>query len=267
MMLFDLANYRDARRRTVQMIKATHDWERTEGFIADGIICPETYARQSVRILCVLAESYGYAECGEVDVEGQLTGDVLGVGNPAVRSSRGLPSLLWLLHRSWEIGRAVTREEFPGLFTVNDANTSLLQGTLAKVGWLNVKKASRHEGTRMDPAEVYDHGVRNREILREQIEAICPDLMIVCGAVVSRALHGLNLLGTGAELGRKWRVQRTDDGRWLLEVCHPRNWWGYEKLYQRFRGVHEQLRHVQPGRLPPRPSPTAAVAPPGFTGG
>jgi hypothetical protein len=42
-------------------------------------------------------------------------------------------------------------------------------------------------------------------------------------------------------------AQRTTGGRGSksnflsVEVSHPRNWWGYKKLYQRFEEVYAQI--------------------------
>jgi len=64
-MQFDKAAYKAQKAEIVSLIKASHQWETTEGFIADGVICPEVYEQQDLRILCILAESYGYEGCKE----------------------------------------------------------------------------------------------------------------------------------------------------------------------------------------------------------
>lgn len=242
-MHFDKAAYRFAKERIVKMIQDTHDWENTEGFIADGVICPDEYEKEPVRILCILAESYGYSEEGMVNIETQSVDDIMGLTNTAVQTPRKLATLLWLLLRSFEGGTKVTWEEFPDdLFQVNPENTALLQKTLSKIAWINVKKASQPDGTEMDPEEVYTHALRNKEILREQIQEIAPHLIIVCGEVVFRALHEAKLLGPEVVLARKWQIQEVKDGPWVLEVSHPSTWWGYEKLYKRFEEIYDQMQ-------------------------
>ena len=238
---FDKSVYQTARSRVIELIKSSHDWEKTEGFIADGIICPDEYERQRLRILCVLAESYGYAEEGVIDIETQLVDDVMGLGNSSVQTPRKLATLLWLLLTSLTSGEKVQWEDLPCLFQVNPDYTSILQTTLSKVAWINVKKASRAEGTSMEPEEVYAHALRNREVLRGQLEAIAPHLLIVCGEVPFRALHEAQLLGPEIELGQKWRIQQTEAGPGVLEVTHPSSWRGYEKLYERFGQIYSQL--------------------------
>lgn len=92
-MNFDKTAYRTSKDRVIQLIKASHDWENTEGFIADGVIDPDVYALQHLRVLCVLAESYGYDDCGMTDIEDQPHSDLMGVGNPEVKTPRRMAAL------------------------------------------------------------------------------------------------------------------------------------------------------------------------------
>ncbi len=247
-MHFNKAEYKIAKDRIIRLIQDSHDWKKTEGFIADGVICPDVYEKQPMRILCVLAESYGYDECEMTDIEAQLTEDIIGVSNGAVKTTRILPSLLWLLQRSFENGAKVAWEEFFDLrlLTVNTKNTTLLQITLSKVAWINVKKASRSEGTEMDSEEVYTHALKNQEILREQIQAIAPHLMIVCGETAFRALHHMKLLGSEVTVGKKWQFQGAEGEPRVIEVSHPcprgRDWRGYEQIYENFERIYNQIQ-------------------------
>lgn len=238
---FDPLEYRQQMQCCHEMIQATHDWEGEEGFIADGVICPEVYATQPLRILCVLAESWGYEHCGMTNIERQPADDIFGLANRKAQTPRKLAALLWLLQQSLERGTAITRDEFPRLFTINQANTAALQNTLSKVAWLNIKKASHADGTAMIDAEVAEHAARNGPILRKQIEAIKPDLIIIGGNITFISMHRLKLLPDGVEMGRKWQVQQPADGPTILEVTHPRSWWGYKKLYNHFLQVYETL--------------------------
>ena len=110
---FDKAAYRAAKDRIVELIKNSHDWKNTEGFIADGVICPDEYEKQSVRILCILAESYGYDGCEVTCIETQPTDDVLGLGSSTVQTPRKLSTLLWLLQQSFEQGFKVKWDAMP----------------------------------------------------------------------------------------------------------------------------------------------------------
>lgn len=223
------------------MIKATHDWEGDEGFIADGVICPEIYAQQSLRILCVLGESWGYEHCGMTPIENQPSKDILGLGNPKAQTPRKLGTFLWLLQKSLQQGHMIEWDEFPSLFTINPEHTAQLQSTLSKIAWINLKKASRPNSTRMVNAEVTEHATRNEAIVRKQIQAIKPHLMIIGSSVVFLSMHRMGLLPKGIEVQRVWQLQEPGNAAAALEVTHPASWWGYQKLYDRFTGFYQSF--------------------------
>lgn len=238
---FDRVAYLAANDRIIALIKNSHNWQDTEGFIADGVICPDEYEKQTMRILCILAETYGYDGCGMTSIEAQCNEDIMGLANKAVQTPRKLSTLLWLLQRSFEQESKVERHDMPHLFSISKENTDLLQKTLKKVAWINVKKASQPSGSKMDSEEVRTHALRNQGILQQQIQTISADLIIVCGEVVFRALHEMNLFGSEVVLGRKWEIQSGNGGQRVLEVSHPSTWRGYEKLYGRFESIYAQL--------------------------
>src|ERR1035441_7476212 len=145
-----------------------------------------------------------------IDIEDQGKDDILGLRNRTVQTPRRLATLLYLLQRSSESGVKVTPEEwkeFPRLLAPSDEkSTAILQDALSKVAWINVKKASNGNGTKLDAAECGAHASRNKEILRQQIEAIAPNLIIVCGEDAFRALCEMGLLGPNTVMARKWRM-------------------------------------------------------------
>lgn len=93
-MPFSTDSYHLNKKLIIDQIKAIHDWENTEGFIADGVINPEIYADQPLKILVLLGESYGYSECEVVDIEDQTEEDVLGVGHPNRQTSKKVSALV-----------------------------------------------------------------------------------------------------------------------------------------------------------------------------
>ncbi len=243
-MNFDLENYRKAKNRITDLLKATHD-PYTEGFIDDGIICPEVYAKQSYRILCILAESYGYDKSGVTDIQDQGKDDVLGLGK-GVPTVQRFAIVLYLLQRSLERGSKVSHEEwnaFPRLLNLSPENVQTLQDALAKIAWVNVKKASRPDVTKLNSAEVRDHALRNKEALREQIDAIAPDLIFICGEDAFRSIHALGVLGPNLQLARKWQIQAGLGSQKVLEITHPSylEWAGYENLYATFERIYDQI--------------------------
>jgi hypothetical protein len=75
-MKFDKQQYLNDRQQVIQLIKNTHKWDTTEGFIADGIINPAIYEGEKIKILVLLAESYGYHKDGMIDIEDQPEEDI-----------------------------------------------------------------------------------------------------------------------------------------------------------------------------------------------
>lgn len=246
-MNFDKTAYRASKDRVIQLIKASHDWENTEGFIADGVIDPDVYALQPLRVLCILAESYGYDECGMVDIEDQPQSDLMGVGNPEVKTPRRMTALLRLLLLSAERGGAkVPQDEWyqmPRLLSTDGKAVAIHQDTLSKVAWINVKKASNPRSTQLDSEEAQAHAVRNKTILQEQIATTAPHLMLVCGRDAFASLLRLGLLGSETSEGKLWQLQCMPDDTRLMQVSHPAyfpDWGSYEAIYRNYERLHEQ---------------------------
>lgn len=242
-MQFDKAAYKTAKERIINLIKSSHDWEKTEGFIADGVICPDVYGVQSMRILCVLAESYGYEECEMVDIEEQPSKDHLGVGNSVVKTPRRLAVMLRLLFRSLESSSKIPREDMLELLGTDAESVALNQETLSKIAWINVKKASNPE-TRLDAEKAQQHAERNRDILQEQIATISPHLILICGRDAFASLLHMGLLGPSACEGKSWQLQSIPYGAKFIQISHPAypaDWNSYDAIYRNYERIHEQL--------------------------
>lgn len=209
-MNFDKTAYQASRERVIRLIKASHDWENIEGFIADGVINPEVYASQPLRVLCVLAESYGYDECGMLDIEDQPHSDLMGVGNPEVKTPRRMAAMHRLLFLSVQRnGAKVPRGEWdqmPPRLGTGAETIALHQETLSKIAWINVKKASNSRGTQLASEEAQAHALRNKAILQEQIASVAPHLMLVCGSDAFASLLDLGLLGPETDTAELWQL-------------------------------------------------------------
>lgn len=225
------------------LIKKTHDWNNTEGFISDGIINPEIYSRQKLKILVILAESYGYNEDGETNIEDQLGKDILGLGNPKVQTIRKLASLFWLIHKSFASGNLISIKDFVDneFFKTTQRNYCELQEALLRVAWINVKKASNPQ-TKMDEGKVYSDALKNKEILSRQINSISPDLVIVCSNVVINSIYDSGILGMNYTK-EKYVIQTNNSGLKVLNVNHPACYsdWSYSGLYEIAEIVYSSL--------------------------
>ncbi len=248
-MQFDKNNYRLEREKAINLIKKTHDWENTEGFIADGIISPDIYADQKLKVLVVLAESYGYDGSRLVDIEDQIENDILGISHPKRQTPKKISTLLWLLFQSIDTGKEMKWEDFPSLLETNEINYERLQNVLCRIAYINVKKASKpiesfgNGATRLIYGEIYSSCIRNQEILELQIASIHPDLIIVCSDSVYDGMYDLSLLGEQIELNRKYVIQVNEHGQKIIHVNHPSYLqdWGYKGIFETYQFIYKSL--------------------------
>ncbi len=246
---FQKQHYLASKTKVIEMIKETHpSWETTEGFMMDGVFCPEVFEAQTLKVLVILGESYGYGDQGDAYdyVDQAIDNDMIGLQNSGVQTPRKVAALLWLLLGSLKAGKPIEDSQWPYQFQINPENMSQLQGVLSRIAWINVKKASNNSGsTRQDYGEIYSNAERNKEILRLQISSIAPDLMIVCSDAVFDGLFDNGLLGEGIETGKKWEVQTNHVGQRIMQVNHPSYFrdWGYEGVYGTFEILYRSIKH------------------------
>lgn len=248
-MQFDRTKYLVARQEVIDLIKQTHKWELDEGFIADGIICVDNYEKQELKILVVLAESYGYSHSKMVDIEEQLEEDIMGVGNPDVKTPKKVATLLWLLFESLETGRKVEYEAFPELLQTSESNYEELQSVLSKIAWINVKKASKiiddedNTTTRLDYMEIYNSCNRNKELLDIQIQSIQANLILLFSDPVIHSLYDNRLLGSGFDRNSKYVVHTNESGQVIMNLRHPNYLrdWSYDEIYETYMILYRHL--------------------------
>ena len=243
-MNFNKEIYKQEKARVIELIKKTHDWQNTEGFIADGIINPEVYERERIKILVILAETYGYDGNGETDIEDQPNNDFMGISSSLVQTPRKMASLLWLLLNSLDRDSKIDLNEFSEseLFKVNNKTITELQKVMSRIAWINVKKASQPIGTDQDYVEIYNNAFRNEEILSIQLKSIAPDLVIVCSKPVIDSLYEMEIFGTGID-DKKNKIQKTSNGQRIINVNHPRYFrdWGYVGIYKIFETIYSSF--------------------------
>ncbi|MBY0534898.1 MAG: hypothetical protein K2P88_03530 [Chitinophagaceae bacterium] len=248
-MKFDRLKYKQTRQEIINLIKQTHAWEIDEGFIADGIICPDIYEKEELKILVILAESYGYSHSQIVCIEEQPNEDFMGVGNPKVQTPKKIAALLWLLFKSIEHGQEIEWRDFPEFLQTSDNNYTELQYALSKIAWINIKKASKiiddedNNTTRLDYQEIYNAGTRNKNIIELQIDSIAPDLIIVFSNPVIHCLYDNKILGDGIDRHTKYKIQINSAGQKIIYMNHPSYLadWGYERIYETFRILYKGL--------------------------
>jgi hypothetical protein len=245
-MNFTIEAYYETKSKIVEQIKSTHDWQNSEGFIADGIICPATYAAEPIKILSILAESYGYEGSGCVDIEEQPDSDLMGLTNSTVKTPRRLATMLYILTTSLKRGAKITKEEWhdiPYLLQITKEHTEILQSTLSKIAWINVKKAS-NPNTRKDSSLVRSHARKNREILKNQIDSVYPDFILIFGNDVFSSLLELNLIPSTCIQGKAGIIQK-HEGKMYVELSHPASsqWMGYSGIYDIYENIFDQIQN------------------------
>ena len=247
-MTFDKVKYEQSKNKVIELIKQRlPNWESTEGFILDGVICPDIYENEKLKILVILAESYGYDKEKITNIEDQPDDDLLGVKNPKVQSPRKIGTLLWLLFNSLEQGKIIPLDELPNLFTINDDNYGKLQNEISKIAYLNVKKASKNVGlsrdTRMDEVEIYNCCKINKEILQLQIDSICPDLIIAFSDPVINGLIDNSILETNVQR-KKYLMQSNSMGQKIMFMRHPSYFrdWTYDEIYETYLILYASLK-------------------------
>lgn len=154
-----------------------------------------------------------------------------------------------MLLQSYKEGREFTDDDFPYLFQNKKEHIKELQSALATAAWVNVKKASKHieefgnDATRQDYIEVYRSAIKNKDILRSQIETISPDLMIVCSYPVFDSLYDMKLLGAGIAKNKKYVVQINDLNQKVIQVDHPSYYtkWNYKGILELYQTIYRSL--------------------------
>ncbi|MDD5020924.1 MAG: hypothetical protein PHR82_02165 [Endomicrobiaceae bacterium] len=257
--MFNIDTYAKSKQDVIDIIKSTHDWEHTEGFIADGLIDPIEYDKTQNKIIVFLSESYGYDECRMKDITEQSEYEpksnpkdekynLLGIGHRNKQTSNKIPILLWYIHNHFNDDIV---KESDGYLKKNDSmlkktieNKKQLQNALKKSGWINVKKASKHieenakNKTRQNYNEIYNAVEKNREILTEQLNSTSPNLIIACGNPVIDGLIDNGIIPL-KQKKIKNKLMIIENGQKIFFVSHPSYFkdWNYNNIYNMYKEI------------------------------
>jgi len=253
-MAFNIEAYTISRRRMIEELKKRHKYE---SLLLDGVICSSVFVRQPIRILCVLAEPYGYQGediVSRPDVEDMLNhagdtenNDVLGLGAGKVKAPKWIATLLLLIQQTLKqdkevISREEWRNEWPYLLS-KDVEYEKKLTALSKVAWVNLKKVCNPE-SRLVSADMRDHARENKDLLTEQIKSIDPHVSLVCGCDAITMAIELQLFGPDVASGKPNVLQATGRGGHVIEICHPSapGQWNYEKIYDCYTNLYAELK-------------------------
>lgn len=242
--------YQQENEKIIDIIKSTHRWEEDEGFIADGIINYNKYTTSPIKTLVVLAESYGYHECGVTPIEEQNEKDILGIGNSTVKTPRCISALLWFLFESINNKRKIEQNEFSDWQKVNPENVENLNNILTQIAYINVRKASKNtdieKNTKLSYNEIIEAIDKNRVVLEKQLNTIKPQLIIVASQSVKNGLLNSKLLGEGIE-GDKWyNIYKNNENQIIFFVRHPSYFkdWSYDETYATFEILFDEFNKI-----------------------
>ena len=248
-MKFEKEKYAKSKEALIELIKVRHPlWETTEGFFADGVLNPNVYENEKLRILVILGESYNYDTFQVTNIEWQnLRNDMLGISNSKVQTPRKVAAMLSLLFEYIEIGEATDFKKISNLFRINKENHELLQKTFDKIAWINVRKSSKpiiDGDTRMSEEEIYHSCRSNKEILELQIASISPHIIIACSNPVFHGLLDNGLLGQGILKNKKHIVQTNQRNQKIMHLSHPSYYrdWGYLGIDKIASAIHKSIR-------------------------
>jgi hypothetical protein len=225
--MFNIENYRQEKEQIVKEIKKSlPDWKNTQGFIADGLLSPEEYARQTFKVLFILGEYYDHEKDGMIDIETQPETDFWRIGKSKYRTAKTVPFLLWYIYKYHGAEAMEIKRDF---FITSEENTKELQLYFKKAGVIDIKKESATmTGNRQTDERISDAAKKNRDILIRQIESMSPDLIIVCSNAVRDSIIREKILVFPDYPGKKSiptnEIIHDNKNRYVIFTTHPRLW-------------------------------------------
>jgi hypothetical protein len=188
------------------LIEIEREWKaaiENEGghFIADGIVCPERWEDAPRKILFVLRE----------------TNDSRGDVREGIRRSETEKKTGWRGGRSKVLARvgcwAYGLLNYDGVIPLyEEARSHQFEAPLS-TAYINVKKTTGK--ARSNPKQIDDHVTRYAELLRRQILAIKPEIVVLCGT------HGVIKKRIFPQMTRTSERVHYAEGITFLDVYHP----------------------------------------------
>lgn len=170
--------YKDAHSALMDEWKKRHKAKGYGIFIKDGIVCPETWFSQSIRVLFLLKEAYN----NDPDYKGDCW-DLLGF----LKDTDKNKGRIWAAVAEWQHAIENTTKEHIPTFdgwlgaTVNDMDKYRKKQCeqLKKCAVMNIKKSNGK--TASTDKDLLGYVERDWDLLKKQIEIIAPTI-IVCGS-------------------------------------------------------------------------------------
>ncbi len=211
--MFDLNSYRECNQKIIKLL--TNMPESGKGYILDGIKNPAIYAEQKLKLLFVLSEGYDKAIWPfiNIEVEEQYPIERKKKIFSSHWKSRTMKNVLKL---SFNLLNASNMTEYQQTNSIFNKEKGF--ETLQKIAWINVKKSSNRQ-SEQDNNLIYNTAKQNKDILELQIEAIKPDLILLCGNSVISAFVDSQILG--AKFGSKKQILQKINDKNVICLYHP----------------------------------------------
>lgn len=207
-----------------------------KGFISDGVISPDEWSNQGVKILFVLKEAYNdnvskYNLCDNLRKDGPWGG-------------------VWNRCAEWCYGVTSANQVCP-IPRYKTLSHGAANQYLKRMAVVNLKKSDGNSSSSMPEIEQYVE--YDKEEIRREIEIINPQI-VICGSVfylLQRHIYGDSLLGGGEFAGKwndnwyYWTTALTGRPTLVIDFYHPANHFPAVLNYYALMGVYHQAIHDQ----------------------
>lgn len=204
---------------------------KTNGFILDGVVCPETWISEKRKILFILKEAY-CDKATEFDLVAEL-------------NKHGPWGSVWNRCAEWVYGIMEVSKDcpMPPYRSVNQNESNVY---LRRVAVLNLKKSDGNSSSNMSEVEQYARF--DAEEIKEEIKIIDPDI-VICGSVfylLRGEVFGESLMGDGAFAGQwnnnwyYWTKSLTGRPTLIIDFYHPANRYPAVLNYYALMGIYYQ---------------------------
>ncbi|GHV94085.1 hypothetical protein AGMMS50293_04050 [Spirochaetia bacterium] len=242
--MFNIENYKREKEQVIKEIKKSlPDWEHTQGFVADGLLSPEEYARQTFKVLFILGEYYDNDKNGMIDIETQPETDFWRIKEPGYKTAKAVPFLLWYIYKYHGVEAREIKREF---FKTSPKNAAELQKYFKRAGVIDIKKESASMAdNRQTDEKIFDAAKKNRDILIHQIESMSPDLIIMCSNAVKDSVIKEKILVFPDYPDKKPipkdKIIHDDKNRYIIFTKHPR-WWSYADVHSIYQIIAPYIK-------------------------
>jgi len=275
--MFDLEKYNKFKiDMEIEMKQILPKWETEQGFILDGLFDPQKYNKQKLKVLLILGEYYDHENDGMLDISWQIDEDnkhydFWGLGKLQIRNedsdedkerkhkrnkkyvntktAKTVPALLWYLYNHYN--NENNKRDNNGYLLINDdllkswTNKSVFdnaQECYSKCGIIEINKAGTSiEKNRQEIKRIMKGAKIFKDIIKKQIEIISPNLIILGGNGVIKAVKEEKLIDEKSIPKIRNKPLINEDKQIVIFTYHPRRWSGKKELNDLYRTIVSKI--------------------------